>query len=140
MTDKLKQLYKKYEEIIAYVFFGGLTTLVNIIVFFVMNDMFHIHYLIANAAAWLASVLFAYVTNRKWVFKSKCRGASAIIREMLMFIGARVMSGLGDMFIMFMCIDVAHFPSLAAKILSNVFVVIFNYIFSKLIIFKNKKQ
>ena len=81
MTDKLKLLYKKYEEIIAYVFFGGLTTLVNIVVFFVMNDIFHIHYLIANAAAWLASVLFAYVTNRTWVFKSKCRGAAAWTTE-----------------------------------------------------------
>lgn len=140
MTDKLKQLYKKYEELIAYVFFGGMTTLVNIVVFFVMNDLCRIHYLIANAAAWLASVLFAYVTNRKWVFKSKCRGAAAIIREMSLFIGARVMSGLGDMLIMFVCIDVARLPSLLAKIASNVFVVIFNYIFSKLIIFKNKRQ
>ena len=139
MTDKLKLLYKKYEEIIAYVFFGGLTTLVNIVVFFVMNDIFHIHYLIAKAAAWLASVLFAYVTNRTWVFKSKCRGAAAIIKEMSLFVGARVMSGLGDMLIMFVCIDIVHFLSLVAKIFSNVFVVIFNYVFSKLVIFRNKK-
>lgn len=137
--EKLKRLYKKYEEMIAYVFFGGLTTLVNIVVFFIVNDVLHIHYLAANAAAWLMSVLFAYVTNRKWVFKSKCRGAAAILREMLLFIGARVMSGLGDMLIMFVCVELIQMPSLVAKIFCNVFVVIFNYIFSKMIIFKQKK-
>lgn len=137
--EKCKQLYKKYEELILYVFFGGLTTLVNIVVFFVMDTLLGIHYLVANAAAWLLSVLFAYVTNRRWVFKSKCRGISAVFREFSMFVGARVMSGLGDMLIMFLCIDVIHMPSLIAKILSNVFVVIFNYVFSKLIIFRERK-
>lgn len=137
--EKCKQLYKKYEEMILYVFFGGLTTLVNIIVFFVMNTLMGIHYLIANAAAWILSVLFAYVTNRRWVFKSKCRGISAVFKEFAMFVGARVMSGAGDMLIMFLCVDVISVPSLVAKILSNVFVVIFNYLFSKLIIFREKK-
>lgn len=137
--EKCKQLYKKYEEMILYVFFGGLTTLVNIIVFFVMNTLMGIHYLIANAAAWILSVLFAYVTNRRWVFKSKCRGISAVFKEFAMFVGARVMSGAGDMLIMFLCVDVINVPSLVAKILSNVFVVIFNYLFSKLIIFREKK-
>ena len=139
MLEKCKLLYKKYEELILYVFFGGLTTLVNIVAFFVMDTLLGIHYLVANAAAWILSVLFAYVTNRTWVFKSKSRGEAANAGEMALFVGGRVVSGAGDMLIMFVCIDLAHLPALLAKILSNVFVVIFNYIISKLVIFKNKK-
>lgn len=139
MLERCKALYKKYEELILYVFFGGLTTLVNIVVFFAADTLLGIHYLIANGAAWILSVLFAYVTNRTWVFKSGSSGFAAIVREMALFVGGRIVSGAGDMIIMFVCIDLAHLPSLWAKILSNVFVVIFNYIVSKLIIFKNRK-
>lgn len=134
-----KKLYKKYEEIIAYVFFGGLTTLVNIVVFFIVNDVLHVHYLAANAAAWLASVLFAYVTNRKWVFKSKCSGASAILREMMLFIGARVMSGLGDMLIMFVCVvySICHRWQ---QSFSAMFLLLYLTIFSVNLLFSSRKN
>ena len=71
--------------------------------------------------------------------RQRGRGVAAIAGEMALFVGGRVVSGAGDMLIMFVCIDLAHLPALLAKILSNVFVVIFNYIISKLVIFKNKK-
>lgn len=140
MKETCKRLYDKYEELILYVFFGGLTTLVNIVVFWLIADVMHIHYMAANAAAWALSVLFAYVTNRKWVFKSKRHGFYPVLAELGMFVGGRLLSGAGDMLIMFICIDVIGLINLVAKILSNVFVVIFNYIFSKLIIFRNKKK
>ncbi len=123
---------------ILYVFFVGMTTLVNIVVFWLFSDVFRIYYLAANLVAWAASVLFAYVTNRRFVFKSKVRGVWNILREMVMFVSARVMSGAGDMLIMFICVDVLHLGNLAGKIASQIFVVVFNYVFSKLIVFKKK--
>ena len=140
MIETIKKLYYKYEELILYVFFGGLTTVVNIVVYGVCADVLKIYYLISNLAAWFLSVLFAYVTNRTWVFKSKKRGAAAILREFGLFVSGRVMSGAGDMLIMFLCVSVIGLPGLVAKILANVFVVIFNYIFSKLIIFRKPKE
>lgn len=139
MIDKLTALYKKYEEVILYVFFGGLTTLVNIVIFWAFADVFHIYYLAANFVAWFGAVLFAYFTNRTWVFKSKKKGLKAILHEILMFFTGRILSGAGDMLIMFVCVDILTLGNLAGKIASQIFVVIFNYIFSKLIIFKNKK-
>jgi len=139
MTEKCKKLYKKYEELVLYVFFGGLTTVVNIVVFWLFANVLKIHYLVANLIAWVVSVLFAYFTNRTWVFKSKVRGLYPVIREMVMFVAARVMSGAGDMLIMFVCVDVLRLGNLVGKIASQIFVVIFNYVFSKLIIFKNRK-
>ena len=136
MIDLIKKLFTKYEELILYVFFGGLTTLVNIVVYWFCADVLHIYYLISNAFAWVLAVLFAYVTNRTWVFKSKKRGVSAIIREIMLFVSGRILSGLGDTLIMFICVSVLMLPGLVAKIAANVFVVIFNYIFSKLIIFR----
>ena len=84
------------------------------------------------------SVLFAYVSNRTLVFKSKKRGASAIFREFTLFVSGRLMSMAGDMIIMFLCVSVAMLPGIVAKILSNIFVMIFNYVFSKLIIFRKR--
>lgn len=138
MTDKIKILYKKYEELILYIFFGGLTTLVNIVIFWVFADILKIHYLAANFIAWFGAVFFAYFTNSRFVFKSKKRGFKAVLHEICMFFVGRILSGAGDMVIMFICVDIFHLSNLVGKIASQIFVVIFNYIFSKLIIFKNK--
>ncbi len=138
MIHKIQTLVKKYEELILYVICGGLTTVVNIVVYGLCADVLGIYYLAANFIAWVLSVLFAYVTNRTWVFKSRRRGARAILREFSLFVSGRVMSMAGDMLIMFLCVSVAALPGLIAKILANIFVMIFNYIFSKLIIFRKK--
>lgn len=136
MIEKIRELYKKYEELILYVFFGGCTTVVNIVVYGLCADVAGIHYLVSNFLAWILSVIFAYITNRKWVFKSKGNGFAALLKEFSLFVGARVMSLAGDMLIMYVCVSLLHLPGMIAKILANIFVVIFNYIFSKFIIFK----
>lgn len=138
MIKKIIALCKKYQELILYVICGGFTTVVNIVVYGLCADLLGIYYLVSNFIAWVLSVLFAYVTNRKWVFKSRKRGYKAIFREFALFVSGRVMSLLGDMLIMFLCVSVAHFPGLLAKILANIFVMVFNYVFSKLIIFRKK--
>lgn len=137
MAEKIKTLYKKYEEFIMYVLFGVFTTIVNIVIFWLFADVIGIYYLIANMAAWLGAVLFAYVTNRKWVFKSKKSGFKNIFKEMVLFIAGRLLSGVGDMIILYIFVDLLKLGNLPGKIASQIFVVIFNYVFSKLIIFKS---
>ena len=136
--EKLKELYHKYQEFVAYVLCGCGTTLINIVVYWLAADVLGIFYLVANFFAWVFSVLFAYVTNRKWVFKSKKKGAAAIFREFVLFVSGRLLSLVGDMVIMFICVSLLGIAGLVAKIFSNVFVVIFNYLFSKLVTFRKK--
>ena len=123
------------KEVISYLIFGILTTLVNIMVYTFCNDVLQIQYLISNAIAWIVSVLFAYLTNRKYVFESH---NSSIINELVKFIGARVSTGIMDMLLMWLFVDVLSMQSMISKIIVNVVVVILNYIFSKLFIFQEE--
>ena len=100
MIKKIQALIKKYQELILYVICGGFTTLVNIIVYGLCADVLGIYYLVSNFIAWILSVVFAYVTNRTWVFKSRRRGFRSICREFTLFVSGRILSMLGDMLIM----------------------------------------
>ena len=140
MVEKALELYRKYREMILYLVFGGLTTLVNIFSYFVLTDVGEIQYLVSTAIAWVLSVLFAYFTNRVWVFQSTASGTKAILREIGSFFGCRLLSGAIDMGIMFLCVSVLGLPDKLIKILANVVVIILNYLFSKLFIFKKDKQ
>ena len=134
----MKELFMKYKEVISYLFFGVLTTVVNFVVYFACTDGLHINYLAATAVSWVAAVLFAYVTNRTWVFESKVSGFMPILREMAVFVGCRVFSGVMDMGIMFISVDMIGISDRIAKFVTQVAVVVLNYIFSKIIIFRNK--
>ncbi|MDD3193669.1 MAG: GtrA family protein [Oscillospiraceae bacterium] len=139
MIQKAMDLYRKYREMILYLVFGGLTTLVNILSYFVLTDLGHVNYLVSTAIAWVLSVLFAYFTNRVWVFQSTASGAQAILTEMGSFFGCRLLSGVIDMAIMFLCVSLLKLPDKLIKILANIVVIILNYLFSKLFIFKKGK-
>ena len=95
---------------------------------------------ISTAVAWVLSVLFAYVTNRRWVFHSEAKGAKAIGKEFAAFLGARLGTGLLDMLIMYLCVDLLGWNDMVMKLASNVIVVILNYILSKFFIFKKKEK
>ncbi len=123
------------KEVISYLIFGILTTLVNIVVYSFCNDVLQIQYLISNAIAWILSVLFAYFTNRKYVFGSH---NSSIISELVKFIGARVSTGIMDMLLMLLFVDALSMQSMISKIIVNVVVVILNYVFSKLFVFQEE--
>lgn len=135
--NKLYDLTKKYKELIMYLIFGVLTTAVNYIFYLLLAPLFSTT-TIPTALAWLLSVLFAYFTNRKFVFESQARGRSAILKEVAAFFGARVLSGVLDVAIMWLFADTLRFNDKIVKLLSNVLVVIFNYIASKLVIFRKK--
>ena len=133
--DKLKALFIKYREVISYLFFGVLTTVVNYAVYLLAAPFFNTT-TIPTAIAWVLAVIFAYVTNRIFVFHSQAKGSKALLREILTFFGARVLSGILDVGFMWVFADYLGFNDKLMKLISNVFVVIFNYIASKLIIFR----
>ena len=124
-------------ERIGYLFFGVLTTLVNIVVYWVATKILGTGYRIATAAAWVIAVMFAFVTNKFFVFKSKNVSAGVLMKEALSFTLARVLSGVLDYGWMVFAVDTVGMDDLLAKIVSNVFVIIVNYIFSKLFVFRN---
>lgn len=131
----MKELLLKYKEIIMYLIFGVLTTVVNIAVYYIMANSLQIHYLISNIVAWFLSVLFAYVTNRKYVFESK---SNEIIKEMVSFFGARLATGAMDMVLMWLFVGLHILPDFVAKVITNVIVIVANYILSKLVVFKGE--
>ena len=121
-------------ELILYVVFGAFTFFVNLISYFFFANLLGINYLISNAISWSLSVLFAYVTNRTWVFESK---SPNILKEMSLFFGGRIFSGIVDMLLMYTFIDLLVFNSTISKIVVQIIVIVLNYIFSKLIVFKD---
>lgn len=135
---KLKGLYNKHKELILYVFFGGLTTLCNFAVYYIFAHLFSFHEIAATIIAFVISVLFAFFTNRKYVFASRAKGMKQISSELVKFFGSRLFSGGLDLLIMYVFVTLLLFNDMLIKLLSNVLVVIINYIFSKLFVFKRK--
>lgn len=144
---RLKSLFLKYREQIAYLFFGGVTTLVNIAAYALLSRV-GLSTGVANAIAWALAVAVAYVTNRLWVFDSNSRGAAAL-KEAISFVACRLGTGLMDEAIMVLGVDhlgPAVAPNhlalwgLGVKVFSNILVIVLNYVFSKLFIFKKGKK
>ncbi len=130
-------MWKKYREPITYIVFGVLTTVVNIAVYYVFTEPVPVYYLLANALAWLLSVLFAFVTNKVFVFESKSWRFAVAIPEMGTFFLARIATGVMDMALMWLLVDVISVQEMWAKIVVNVLVVVANYLVSKLWIFRS---
>lgn len=139
LYDKLLSLFQKYRETILYLVFGGLTTLINIGSYWLLTSVFSVDFMVANALAWLISVLFAFVTNKLFVFDSKSLAAALVLKEFMLFLGARLFSGALDMGIMYLFVDILRFNDMVIKVLSNIIVIVVNYILSKLVIFKKKQ-
>ena len=134
-----RPFYQKYKEQLLYLFFGALTTLVNLVVFYVFTAWIVLDVLVANAIAWLAAVLFAYVTNRTWVFASCAQGASALAKEMLSFCGGRVFTLLFEEAMIWLFVKQLGLHAMAVKLVVQVVIVILNYMISKLFVFRKKK-
>lgn len=133
--QKFIELYKKHKELINYLIFGVLTTLVNIVVFYIFDTLLGWDYLIANAIAIVVSILFAYFTNKIFVFKSSGLTFRENVFEFMRFIGFRFVSGLADMFAMWLLVDFLSSNTNIAKLVTQFIVVVLNYLFSKLFIF-----
>ena len=133
---KISKIYIKYREVILYLVFGVLTTVVSISSYYICSEILNIHYLVSNIISWVLSVIFAYFTNRVWVFESKSKNTSDILKEMLTFVNCRLLSGVIDMATMFVLVGAMHINDMYAKIFTQFIVVILNYVLSKLIVFK----
>lgn len=120
------------KEMVSYVIFGAFTTLINIAVYFIFTDIFHINYIIANIVAWFVSVMFAYVTNRIWVFESDNEN---VAKEVFLFYGGRIFTVVVDTLLMILFIDVLSIGNFVSKITVSIIVIILNYLFSKWVVF-----
>ena len=138
LDKKIKRNLKKYKSLISYGIFGGLTTLVNIVTYNLCYYGVGISNTFSNVFAWILSVAFAYLTNKLWVFESKSWKWEVLRREVFAFVSCRLATGIMDLGIMYICVDVLNWHAMFMKICSNVLVIILNYIFSKLVIFKKK--
>ena len=131
------KLFKQYKSIILYGFFGGCTTLVNIVAYAFSTRICHIGTVGSTIFAWVMAVIFAYVTNRRFVFESKVTQIKGIIREIIAFFSCRLLTGALDLLMMYVFVDMVGINDMLMKIINNIIVIILNYIASKLIIFSN---
>ena len=131
---------KKYRQPLDYLFWGGCTTLVNFVVYFLFTRVIPLDIVIANILAWCAAVLFAFFVNKILVFHSGSWKWKLLFPEFVKFIGARVVSLVMETVLLWLCVDVAHLNDFIMKILISVLVVISNYVFSKLYIYKRKES
>ena len=134
----LENLLKKYKSFLMYGIFGVLTTIVNLAVYNLCYYKAGINNTVSNVIAWILAVAFAYITNKLWVFESKSWKMSVLRREVTAFVSCRLATGIMDILIMYICVDILGWHAMLMKLASNVLVIILNYIFSKLIIFKKR--
>lgn len=138
MLQKIRDLLVKYWDIVTYLFFGVLTTAVNYIVFLPCYNILGWSITLSNVVAWAVAVLFAYMTNKPFVFKSHDWSAKTVIPEFSKFVGCRIGSGLAETLILLFTVEMFHWNGNLWKLLTSVLVVIMNYISSKLIVFLKK--
>ena len=134
--EKLKALAAKYRDIIVYLVFGVLTTVVNYIIYLPCYNGLGLSGSISNAIAWVGAVAFAYLTNKPFVFQSHDWSAKTVLPELTKFVGCRVGSGVLETAIIFLTVDWLGWNGNVMKLLTSVLVVVLNYIGSKLLVFK----
>ena len=129
-------LYKKYKEVLLYLFFGVLTTVVSIGSYAFFNVALGINELIANVISWVLAVLFAFFTNRIWVFAAPTKTVEEFMKQLVSFAGGRVLTLVIEEIILTML----HFNSMLIKFIAQVVVIILNYVISKLLVFRKDKN
>ena len=135
-NDFFINLYIKYEEIILYLVVGFLTTVVNIVAYAILARSMGIQYMVSTVLAWFAAVIFAYVTNKQVVFKSKLNTKEELMKEAYEFFKFRVISLAMEVMLMYLSVSMLNINDMIAKIFISFLVIVANYFFSKLFIFK----
>lgn len=134
--DKIRSLITKYWDILTYLVFGVLTTVVNYIVYLPVYNILGLSAALSNAIAWVVAVAFAYLTNKPFVFKSHDWSRQTVIPELTKFVSCRVASGAMETVILLLTVDILGWNGNIWKLVTQVMVVVLNYVFSKLIVFK----
>lgn len=138
MNTQFKTLWEKHKALINYGIFGVATTVINIVVYTVAYNGIGISNVVSNVIAWVISVLFAFVTNKLIVFESRSMAVRVLLFEAATFFGCRVATGLLDLALMYVTVDLWHLNSMLMKCISNAIVIVVNYVASRLVIFKSK--
>lgn len=137
MREFIKRLY--HSQVIRYLFFGGCTTLVNLVVYYGLRFALPaLNYNIANTVAVAAAILFAYVVNARFVFASRAHGFVPVLAEAAKFIGARLSTMVIEVGGVWLFVEVLHIHDMIAKIIIQFVVIVLNYIFSKFLVFTKK--
>lgn len=130
--------YQKHKEVLLYLFFGGLTFLVSIGSFILFTSVMELHELIANVFSWILAVLFAFFTNRIWVFSAPADTPAAFIRQMVSFFTSRLATLGIEELILLLGITCLHLDKVAVKTVAQVIVIVLNYVLSKIWVFHKK--
>ena len=138
MLNQFRSLWEKYRSILIYIIFGVLTTAVNYLIYIPCLNLLGMSASVSNVIAWCVAVLFAFLTNKPFVFESKDWSAKTVVPEFTKFVGTRVASGLVETLILLVTVDLLGWNGNIWKLVTNVIVVILNYIGSKLLVFRKK--
>ena len=131
-------LLKKHKGLIFYLIFGIGTTAINLAVYYICYNLSGLNNMSGTVIAWVMAVLFAFVTNKLFVFESRSMECNILVYEMMTFFSLRLATGLIDVVIMYISVDVINMNAMMMKFLSNILVIILNYLASKLLIFRRK--
>ena len=138
MGNRIKAMIRRYKDILLYLFFGAVVTVVNYIVYFPLHNWAGWSATLSNVAAWAAAVAVAFVTNKPFVFQSHDWSRQVVLPELAKFVSCRIASGLAETLILFVTVDLLQLNGNVWKLLVSVLVVVANYIGSKWLVFKQK--
>lgn len=140
MLKNLTAFFRKHRQIILYLLFGGVTTAVSFVAFYILHDLLNCYASVSNVVAWVLAVIVAYLTNKPFVFQSCDWSEAVVIAEFSEFAGLRLFSGIIETGLIFALCDLLEWNAYWVKIGASVLVIILNYIFSKFIIFRKSKK
>ncbi len=132
----LQPFWQKHREALLYLLFGALTTLVSILSFWLFTALFGLNELVANVLSWILAVLFAYLTNARWVFEAQPQSFGERLRLLLRFYAGRLATLGVEEALLWIFITRLHLPAMPVKIASQVVVIVLNYVISKLLVFR----
>ena len=135
----MKNLIRKYWDVLSYLFFGGLTTVVNYLVYLPCYNLLGWPATVSNMVAWVFAVAFAFLTNKPFVFKSHDWSMKTVLPELSKFLGCRIGSGVLETLFLLVTVDLLHWNGNWMKLITSVLVVILNYFGSKLLVFNKQK-
>lgn len=138
IMKKIMELFRTYRDIIAYLFFGGVTTVTNLAVYYLLYEVLAMANMPSVVIAWVIAVLVAFLTNKPFVFRSHDWSPRVLFPEAASFLGCRMGTGILELASMYLTVDLLHWDGMLMKLLVNILVVILNYVGSKLLVFRKK--
>lgn len=136
MIQKLRSLVEKYWDILIYLIFGVLTTIVNYVIYLPVFNICGLTAAVSNIIAWIGAVIFAFLTNKPFVFHSHDWTAKTVVPELTKFVSCRIASGVLETVILLLTVDCLHWNGNVWKLVTQVLVIVMNYVGSKLLVFK----